>query len=303
MLIRQLATEDRLNRSTCNYTVVLWLCHARTCNCNNTAHIDLSCEEEATENYNILNVQSPDLLALVDWVDVVNLNTYIACRVLTLEGMQLYALNLRLLTASVVREVYLTIGQTAQYIKSLLQWLLLVSKCKVVVDSERCAVECRHENSLWLIAWRSDNTVRTLNKHRPQTRFEQKFDNLLTRCFRKVKCGEVLVCNLLVCGNDNRENLALLTTIDSSNSTADRRGKENLRTLLVEEEWRTCLYCVTNLNKHLWDNALEIEWRHSILRSQRSIDYRLLCLSLQANIQTFAKFNDFRHVFCVFVSE
>ena len=152
MLIRQLATKNRLNRSTCHYAIVLRLCHARTCNCNYAREINLTCEEQTTENYDILNIQGPNLLALVDWVDVVNLNAYIARRVLTLECVQLYTLNLWLLTTSVVREMYLTIGQTAQYIKSLLQRLLLISKSKVIVGCERCAVECRHKESLWFVA-------------------------------------------------------------------------------------------------------------------------------------------------------
>ena len=289
----EVSCKDRRYRCTCDNFAVARSVQFRTCNCDGAGHINLAIEEQTTDDCNVNVVYGPNLLTLVDWVDVVDLNAYVSGRVLALECVEFYARDLWCVLLCIVAKVNLTLGQTSKNVEALLQGCLLTGSCQLIVRSQRSRVECRHKDRLRHIGRICDNAVRTLYEQCPKTRFQQKVDNLLTGCLLNIECLELLVCYLLISGNGYREDATLLTTVYSGNGTTNRRCEDNRRIVLRKEQCTTCLNRVTNLNEHFWSDTLEIEWRNCILGSQRKFRYLAFCSTFEVDVQTFEQFNDF----------
>ena len=79
---------------------------------------------------------------------MVDLHTHVTCGVLALERVQLDTLQVApiALCLRIGREVYLTLCELAEHLKTLLEVLLLACKNIVVVGCERSAIERRHKD-------------------------------------------------------------------------------------------------------------------------------------------------------------
>ena len=231
---------------------------------------------------------------------MVNLYAHITYGVLTRECVILHTLNLGhvALCALTSREVHLAIGEASQHCHTCLNCSLLLLEDEVVVGSQRCRVECRHEDSLGLCLWVSDNAIRTLHNASPKTRLKQHLNNFRTLCLGDVSQLKRLSHLLLVGLYGNIKKLALLATVDGRNHTANGRGEQDTGIVLIKEQSLTCLNLVANLNQQLGRYALVIQWAHSIRLSHRSYLQDCLCLTLQIDVETFTQFNVFRHKNC-----
>ena len=106
------------------------LLHAWTCNCNKPAHINYALLEEFAYSGKIYRIHCPDNLSLLDRGDICNLDTHIACRVRTIEDVQLRSLYFveRRCRVVVIGETYMHIAlsEFCEHIYSHLKIICLI---------------------------------------------------------------------------------------------------------------------------------------------------------------------------------
>lgn len=249
-------------------------------------HVHTALVHQTADDGQILDIDRPDDVALVDRIDVVDLHADVAHGVLAGERVQLDALQLghAALGLGAHREVHLARREPAHQLDAGLQVPLLVAEDEVVVRSERRGVEGGDEDGLRRVVRVGDDAVGSLHDHRPEARTQQQFDDLLARSLLQVGLLELLVALNGVGGHRHGEHLALLSAVDGGHLAADGRREEDALVVLVEEQRRSGLHLISHLNQQLGRHTLEIEGREGILRRQRRFGQRLLGLARQIDV-------------------
>ena len=175
------------------------------------------------------------------------------------------------------------LGRTALDLRRLASEVIAFQR-EIVVRSLGRRIERRDKDRLRRVHGVRNDAVGPLDDHRPQTRTEQKFDNLLTRGLFETRHRERLVLLPGVRGHSHRKHLALLTPIDGRHRAADGRREEYTLVELVEEQRRTGLHPITHLNQQFRCHTLEIQGREGILRSHRRFRQRLLGFAHQIDV-------------------
>ncbi len=245
---------------------------------------------QSANNSQILHIDRPYDLTFIDRVDVVDLHTDIASRMFAGKRMQFdtFEFGHTPLCTGAHRKVHLATGKFSQNLDTGLQVLLLIAQHEVVIGSQWGRIERRHEDGFRRIGRIGDDAVGTLHKHRPQTGVQQQLDQFVAQNRRQVGLGELLKTRLGIGRNGHGKHLALFAAVDGSHRTADRRSEKDALVVLVEEQRRTGFHTIALLHQKFGSNALEIERRKSILRSDRSIGRRCTGLALQIDVETLA---------------
>ena len=77
------------------HVYILWLTHLTAANSNGTGELNMTCEQQTTEENDSRRVYRPYSLSLVHRVEMIHLNTYIASRTRPIENGDLHVLCLK----------------------------------------------------------------------------------------------------------------------------------------------------------------------------------------------------------------
>ena len=215
--------------------------------------------EQATDEDNFFSTQCPHDFALVDWVDVVDLYTYVTSWVSTFECSYSYVLctsQCRILLACADAEM--SLGNLSQSVQTCLEILFLTLQYVFEVSSQRVAVECRYEDSLWSCIWVGYHCIWTLNDECKKTSFQQSSLYFSTAHLGNFLLTELYVLLCLSSRYGNAEDFTTFASRNSSYSTAYWRNELNFRMVLVYEQGIPCLHIFLFLYHHFWSNAMKI---------------------------------------------
>ena len=192
---------------------------------------------------------------------MIDLHAYVAGGMRPVEYMELHSAESVERSAGmclgIQTEMYLG-SNLGQYTDSCLYILHLILQDVVIVRSQRSGVESGDVECLGAYFRIGDDTVGTLLDAGPQSALEEGADHLLRSDglgLGKIKPG---VLRFRISLDSDLEKLSLLTSDNSADSSAHRRGESDFRSLLIEEKDGSGLYGVTFLYCELWNKASEI---------------------------------------------
>ena len=143
--------------------------------------INLTCQEESSEEDNRCWIYCPNHLALVYRVDVVHLYAYITCRTRTVEYIEFYVLSLAERIAVLVNaNTEISFRNLAQGCQTRLESLFVAFEFYLKVGCERHVTEGRNENCLRLGVGSCGHSIRQLVDVSEETSLKQRLLDSLT---------------------------------------------------------------------------------------------------------------------------
>ncbi len=186
--------------------------------------------------------------------------------------------------------------QLRQHGETGIQIIQLFLQYVIHIGSQRRRIESGNENGFRRLSRIGDDSVRTLNDHRPQTGTQQRRSDVFLVGGLFGGNLERLV-NLFGGRSDHHvEDLTLIPAVYGGHLPADRRGEQHLRTVLVVKQRRSGLHDVVHPNQHLRDDPLEIVRFQRIGMYQRQPGQLASGFPLQPDIKAFFQLYDLRHI-------
>ncbi len=154
------------------------------------------------------------------------------------------------------------------------------------VGSKRSGRECGYENCLGRHGRIGDDSVRPLNDGWPQTALEKGSLDFSGSKSGRILGAEVHGLSFSVGFYQDREQFPLLTPGDFLHGSADRRREEDVRVLLVCQNWRSCENLVPFLYEKSRGKTFEVRRLHGYnVRHDLFLCFEG-CFSAYRNVQT-----------------
>ena len=249
--------------------------------------IHLACAEKTADEDYFLSAESPDHLALVDRVNVVDLHAYVAGGGGTVEDGHLHVLgsgeSLSLLLLAYAEMHLCNLGQQRE---ALLEVSFLALQHILEILSQRHVAERTHEDSFGLVLGVRCDIVGPLTEESEQAGLAEQRDGALCILHTLgVECGGFV---LTVGSNLNAQHLTAVAALYESHSTAYRRNELHFGMQFVNEQSIPGLDCVTFLDHNLGFHTCEaVREKCILLRGFHSYSFQA-CLALQVYVEAFA---------------
>ena len=253
------AVEERGQLLADLHLVVLRRLHLATSKRDGAGEIDCASLQETTQEDNFLGSECPNHFALVDGVDVIDLNAHITCRSGTVEDVHLAVLSLgQSLSGLLCTHAKINLCELCQSGKTSLELSLLTLEDVLEVLTQRHAVERAHKDSLRSVLGICHHIVGTLTQEGKQTALQHEGLDVAL-------CVELACFLLLVSLHTDAQQFATVAAFHHADCSADRAHELHFGMQLVNEQGIPSLHGITLLDHHFGFHTIEVIGNECIL--------------------------------------